>query len=170
MSYSKYVGPVVARTEFNQDDYDEEDQGKRKEVSLLDKINEFEELLYWRIDIGNGESNKLLIKGERMVNVIENSGPYPFVLDISDISQELDTDIIYIPDNVIKALDKENKSLVIKTTGAQYTIRPQTINTKNTDVVDLEKRSGVNGILYKLVISQSVKSAGLCPKTPNRHP
>lgn len=164
VSYSKYVGPVVARTEFNQDDYDEEDRGKRKEVSLLDKINEFEELLYWRIDIGNGESNKLLIKGERMVNVIENSGPYPFVLDISDISQELDTDIIYIPDNVIKALDKENKSLVIKTTGAQYTIRPQTINTKNTDVVDLEKRSGVNGILYKLVISQSVKSARVVPQ------
>lgn len=163
VSYSKYVGPVAARTEFDQDEYDNEDMDNRKEVSLLDKISEFEELLYWRIDIGNGEYNKLLIKGERMVNVIENNGPYPFVLDISDISQGIDTDIIYIPDNVIKALDKENKSLVIKTTGAEFTIRPQTINTQNTGVVNLENRSGVNGIYYKLIISQSIKTARVVP-------
>ena len=99
-----------------------------------------------------------------MVNVIENNGPYPFVLDISDISQGLDTDIIYIPDDVIKALDGENKSLVIKTTGAEYTIRPQTVNTQNTSVVDLEKRSGVNGIYYRLIINQSSKMARVAPE------
>lgn len=164
VSYSKYIGPVIARTEFDQDDYDDGDLDNRKEVSFLDKISEFEELLYWRIDIGNGEFNKLLIKGERMVNVIENNGPYPFVLDISDISQGLDTDIIYIPDDVIKALDGENKSLVIKTTGAEYTIRPQTVNTQNTGVVDLEKRSGVNGIYYRLIINQSSKMARVAPE------
>ena len=169
VSYSKYIGPVIARTEFDQDDYDDGDLDNRKEVSFLDKISEFEELLYWRIDIGNGEFNKLLIKGERMVNVIENNGPYPFVLDISDISQGLDTDIIYIPDDVIKALDGENKSLVIKTTGAEYTIRPQTVNTQNTGVVDLEKRSGVNGIYYRLIINQSSKMARVAPEDTVPH-
>ena len=85
-------------------------------------------------------------------------------MDISDISQGLDTDIIYIPDDVIKALDGENKSLVIKTTGAEYTIRPQTVNTQNTSVVDLEKRSGVNGIYYRLIINQSSKMARVAPE------
>lgn len=87
VSYSKYIGPVEVRTEFNQDDYDEEDNNNKKEAKFLDKIHEFEEALYWRIDIRNGNYNKLLLKEDRMVNAIQNNGPYPFTLDISKINE-----------------------------------------------------------------------------------
>lgn len=164
VSYSKYVGPVNIRTEFNQDDYDEEDMDTKKKASFLDKIRKLEEALYWRIDIGNGVSNKLLLKGDRMVNVIQNNGTYPFTLDISKLSQEFNTDIIYVPDIVIEALDTDNKSLVIKTWEAEYTLRPGTIDTKSKNVVELKEKPNVNEIYYRFTIDRSSKSSKALPE------
>ena len=62
VAYSKYIGPVQIRTNFNQEDYDEEDTKRRKEAMFYDRIDKLEEALYWRVDIENGVSNKILIK------------------------------------------------------------------------------------------------------------
>ncbi|HOM02824.1 MAG TPA: S-layer homology domain-containing protein [Acetivibrio sp.] len=164
VSYSKYIGPVEVRTEFNQDDYDEEDNNNKKEAKFLDKIREFEEALYWRIDIRNGNYNKLLLKEDRMVNAIQNNGPYPFTLDISNINEGAGTDVVYVPGSVIEVLETDNTSLVIKTIGAEYTLRPGTIDTESKEVVALHDNSNVKGIYYKFTIKRLQKSAKSLPE------
>ncbi|RXE59375.1 ferrous iron transporter A [Acetivibrio mesophilus] len=164
VSYSKYLGPVDIRTEFNQDDYDKEDNDNKKEALFMDKIREFEEALYWRVDIRNGNYNKLLLKEDRMVNAIQNNGPYPFILDISNITEGAGTDIIYVPGSVIEVLDTDNTSLVLKTIGAEYTLRPGTIDTNSKEVVALEDNSNVKGIYYKFTIKRLQKSSKSMPE------
>lgn len=164
VSYSKYIGPVEIRTEFDQDDYDKEDLDNKKETSFLDKIQKLEEALYWRVDIKNANYNKLLLKGERMVNAIQNNGPYPFILDISQLSEGVSTDIIYVPDSVMEVLETDNTSLVIKTVGAEYTLRPGTVDIKNKEAVALEDNSNVKGIYYKFTIRRLQKSSKTMPE------
>jgi len=74
-----------------------------------------------------------------MVNAIQNNGPYSFTLDISDITQGAGTDVIYIPASVIEALKTDNTSLAIRTLGAEYTLRPDTVDTSSKEVVALRK-------------------------------
>jgi len=164
VSYSKYIGPVEVRTEFNQADYDEEDNNNRKEAQFLDKIRDFEKALYWRIDIRNGNYNKLLLKEDRMVNAIQNNGPYSFTLDISDITQGAGTDVIYIPASVIEALKTDNTSLAIRTLGAEYTLRPDTVDTSSKEVVALRENPNVKGIYYKFTIKRLQRSSRSLPE------
>ncbi|MDQ2087863.1 ferrous iron transporter A [Herbivorax sp. ANBcel31] len=154
VSYSKYVGPVEVRTDFDQDAYDDEDIRRRKEAIFYDRISELEELLYWRIDIGNGLSNKILIKRDRMIDAIKNDVENVFLLDISKHAEGLYEDVIYIPIKVVEALEEFNKSLKFKTVGAEYTLRPGTIDTKNIDVTEFLNRSNINDVYYKLNIKR----------------
>ena len=157
VAYSKYVGPVQIRTNFNQEDYDEEDTKKRKEALFYDRIGKLEEALYWRVDIENGVSNKILIKRDRMVDAIKNDIKNVFILDISKHAEELSEDIIYIPIKVIEALGTANKSLGFKTIGAEYTLRPGTIDINHIDVKEILNAANINDIYYKLNIKRSSK-------------
>ncbi|PQQ65919.1 fibronectin type III domain-containing protein [Acetivibrio saccincola] len=159
VAYSKYAGPVQIRTDFNQEDYDEEDTKRRKEAMFYDKIDKLEEALYWRVDIENGVSNKILIKRDRMVNAIENNINNILVLDISKHAEGLSEDIIYIPVKVIEALDASGKGLCIKTAGAEYTLRPGVVDTNHIDVKEMLNTANINDIYYKLNIRRLDKPA-----------
>ncbi|TYQ14648.1 UNVERIFIED_CONTAM: hypothetical protein Cloal_1008 [Acetivibrio alkalicellulosi] len=164
IAYSKYLGPVEVRTDFNQEDYDEEDTRRRKEAAFLDKIRQLEENLYWRIDIGNGATNKILLKRERMIDAIKNSLNNVFTLDISKHAIGHSMDSIYIPEDVIEALNTYNRSLTIKTWGAEYTIRPSTINTDNRQASELMDQSNINDIYYRFDIERKDKPLNNLPK------
>ncbi len=155
ISYSKYIGPVNTRTEFNQGDYDQNDQDTKNQATFTDKIKELEQNLFWRMNIDNGSTNKLLIKGQRLINLLENSGSSPYVLDISSVSGSASTDVIYMPFSVTSELDSGNKSLIIKTASAEYTIRPNMVDSQGTsDVNALRSTSGVKDVFIKMVINR----------------
>jgi len=135
-----------------------------KKHSFWIKIRDFEKALYWRIDIRNGNYNKLLLKEDRMVNAIQNNGPYSFTLDISDITQGAGTDVIYIPASVIEALKTDNTSLAIRTLGAEYTLRPDTVDTSSKEVVALRENPNVKGIYYKFTIKRLQRSSRSLPE------
>jgi len=159
ISYSKYVGPVSIRTDFNQDDYDDEDNKKKIEISFMDRIKKFEEALFWRINIKETDENKLLLKGDRVVNAIENSDSYTFILDISYYAKSANFDRLYIPIEVIKTLDSANKSLLIRTDDAEYSIRPDTFNLETrSEIEELEKHKSIKGIYLTLDIGRSEKT------------
>lgn len=156
ISYSKYIGPVNTRTEFNQGDYDQNDQDTKNQATFTDKIKELEQNLFWRMNIDNGSTNKLLIKGQRLINLLENSGSSPYVLDISSMSASASADVIYMPFSVTSELDSGNKSLIIKTTGSEYTIRPNMIDSQGAgDVNALRSTSGVKDVFIKVVINRT---------------
>jgi hypothetical protein len=156
VSYSKYIGPVEIRTEFNQEDYNSIDEQKKREALFLDKISEFEKTPFWRVSINSG-TNKLLIKGDKLSNALHNNGRYPYVLDISEAASGMNSDVIYIPLDIIRILNQEDISLVIKTSGAEYTLRPRTIDLESTDLANIV--SGVKGnvkdIYFKMSITRS---------------
>ena len=159
VSYSKFIGPIFIRTDFNQEDYDEEDNNTKIETSFWDRIKKLEEALFWRVNIKAQTENKLLLKGDRMINAIENSGSYSFTLDISYYAKTADIDILYIPIEVIKTLDKRNKSLLIRTNEAEYEIRPNTFDLDlRTEIDELMEHKNVKGVYLTLNIGRSRKA------------
>jgi len=64
------------------------------------------------------------------------------------------TDVIYIPASVIEALKTDNTSLAIRTLGAEYTLRPDTVDTSSKEVVALRENPNVKGIYYKFTIKR----------------
>lgn len=164
VSYSKYIGPVEIRTDFSQEDYDEEDNRTRREAAFLDKVKKLEQGLFWRIDIPNGLNNKVLLKEERLVNAIKNNGGYTYSLDISEYSRVAGNDNIYIPLKVIQALKTYNTSLSVRTYGAEYTIRPDTIDVdSNKEIKELREKTNVNDTFIKLSIGRKEKSSKKLP-------
>ncbi|OPZ88895.1 MAG: hypothetical protein BWY74_02949 [Firmicutes bacterium ADurb.Bin419] len=165
VSYSKYLGPVYIRTDFNQEDYDEEDNNTKTQATFLDKINRLEQALFWRINIGDEVENKLMLKGDRVINAMENSGPMPFILDVSFYARRASSDTIYIPVEVIAAMDSENKNLLIRTNGAEYSIRPNTFDLNlRPELKELEGNDNIGGLYYKLNIGRNTGGQASIPK------
>lgn len=164
VAYSKYIGPVETRTEFNQDDYDKEEDKEDTKVKFLDRIKEIEQNYYWRMDMDNNKVNKLLLKGDRLANAMQNLAADRFVLDISAIASGMDTDAVYAPVQVFDAMTRYNKSLVIRTAGAEYTFRAGTLNTaEGYEFEELRKRQGVKDIFVRLETVRSEKAAPALP-------
>ena len=164
ISYSKYLEPIFIRTDFSQEDYDSEDKETKTEASFWDRIKRLEEALFWRINIKNQDENKLLLKGDRVVNEIENSGSYIFTLDISHFAKFATLDQIYIPVEIIKALELQNKSLLIRTNGAEYSVRPNTFDLSfRPEIKELKEHNNVNGIYLTLNIGRSKKGQVAIP-------
>jgi hypothetical protein len=156
ISYSKYAGPVQTRTEFDQGDYDDEDQKEKGKAEFLDRISRLEKELFWRVAINNSSANRILIKGERTVNALQNSTSNAIILDISEYGVNIDNDEIYIPLSVAKTLNNEKKSLIIRTRGTEFTIRPETLDIQNSnEITPVQGWPGVNDLLLKLTITRS---------------
>ncbi len=163
VAYSKYSDTVNIRTDFNQKDYDEEDMDTKKEASFLDKIEKLEKSTYWRVGLGDENSSKILLKADRIVNAIMNNGRYSFELDISRIAQGVCENVIYIPEDIISSLESGNKSLVIRTEGAEYTLRPGTIDLQSREIKELKDKQNVNDIIFKVKISRLEKPSKPLP-------
>lgn len=164
ISYSKYIGPVETRTEFNQSDYDSQDQDTKQKAIFMDRISKLEEGLYWKLDMENVKADKILLKGDRLSNAIENSQDYGFVLDISSLGQSVNTDYIYVPVSIIKTLKTSSKSLTIKTFGAEYTLSPKTLDLENIiEIADVQNKQGVKDLFLKLAAERSDSTSAALP-------
>lgn len=105
------------RTEFSQEDYDKDEEEERKKVIFTDRIKKFEEALYWEVNTRDSSEYVILLKGERIANYIENSNDSYFTLDFPDIPYGVETNIIYVPTNIINALKTEGKGFNVNILG-----------------------------------------------------
>lgn len=157
VSFSKYIGPSSIRTEFNQDDYDKIDEEIKKTATFLDKISKIEESMFWNMAV-NSDTNKLFVKEERMKNALQNNGRYPYILDISPSGSNIDTDIVYIPAGIIELMNAQDRSLVIKTLGTEFTIRPKTIDLKT---IGKANNFNFESEFFKMIITRSTSGVVL---------
>lgn len=165
-AYSKYIGPVEGRTEFDQDDYDKDKDGEDSKNKFLDRIKQIENRYFWRINISDSSANSVLLRGEKIINAMNSSMQKFFTVDISDFVLNIDTDVVYVPLDIIKTLNKDGKSLVIKTMEAEFTIRPDTFDIEDNDKIKaLSGKPGVSDILVKLTVQR--KGEGRI-KLPNK--
>lgn len=165
---SKYAGPVETRTEFDQDEYDREEDDNNRAAEFLDSIGLLEKGVFWRLAIGNASANKILLKGDKSANAIQHSGSFPFIIDISSYSLDVDTDEVYIPAGVVQTLNSYNKSVVFRTLGAEFTFRPRTLDTENMlEVAEIKENSKVKDIFFKLTIERSDSYKPPIPQNQN---
>jgi hypothetical protein len=155
ISYSKYAGPVDTRTEFSQEDYDQGQKDENKTAVFLDKISTLEKGLYWEVTASNPSASSILVKSDQLIEALDNSGSYPVVLDVSAIKSGASESRVYIPAVVIEELNDKNKSITIRTEGAEFSLRPGTIDTGNDKVIkDLKSDADTKEIFYELTITR----------------
>ncbi len=154
-AYSKYDGPVNIRTEFNQDDYDNNDREEQEKAIFLDKLQELEKGYFWRVDMAGSQSVCILLKGDRVFDAMKNSASDSFTIDMTSLSVNIETDEIYVPASVIRAMNSMNMSLVIKTTGAEFVLRPSTLDASaDGQFKEVTSRSEVKDLYVRLTISR----------------
>ncbi len=153
VSYSKYVGPVDTRTEFNQDDYDNEDRDNENEAVFLDRMKQLEKGNYWRIGIGDSDAVQIILKGDIVANAISNSSEGSFVVDLSQLTENIGKDVVYVPVSVLKAMNAKNTSLVIRTSESEYVLRPRTLDAEgNQQLTELIQKPAVKDLYLMLTI------------------
>ncbi len=164
ISYSKYIGPVNIRTEFNQDDYDNEDREEQQRAVFLDRMEELEKGYFWRIAIGSNGVTSILLKSDRVADAMINLPGDLFTIDMSEISINIDRDEIYIPASLINVMKKVRKSLVIRTAGTELVIRPHTLDTTfGESVKGILERQEVKELYVKLDLCHSAGTSSALP-------
>lgn len=128
---SKYVGPVETRTEFNQEDYDEEDNNTNISAKFLDLIEKLEQEPYWEIGSGNGSVNKIYVRDDKVKDLLEQAGKFSCTIDVSDSASYVYKDEVYLAKDILDAIKSNDKSVIIKCKNVEYTIRPGTFDTVN---------------------------------------
>lgn len=169
IAYSKYIGPVSTRTEFNQGDYDNIDRGEQQEAIFLDRMESLEKGYYWRLSISDGSSSRILLKGDRVADALKNSAGDSFTVDMTKISVNINKDEIYVPVNVIKAMNSFSKNLVIRTTDAELLLRPATLDASaNDQMKEILGRQDVKDLYVRVIIARSATSSTALPSTLKR--
>ncbi|HEX2945385.1 MAG TPA: hypothetical protein VHT96_05470 [Clostridia bacterium] len=163
IAYSKYDGPVNIRTEFNQDDYDNNDREEQQKAIFLDSMDQLEKGYYWRVDITSNRSTCILLKGDRVYDAMKNSSSDSFTVDMTSLSVNIGIDEIFVPVSVIRAMNSLNRSLVIKTSGTELVLRPKTLDASpDGQFKDVVSRPEVKDLYLKLTVSRpEVSSSGL---------
>lgn len=138
---SNHIGPVTIRTDFSQKDYD--DDYKRDEIKDLfeTKADKLTKKLYFTVDEVNKTSNRILLKGGMVSNLMKAAGYQGITVDISDEKPDVQKDIIIIPMEILETLQRNNSRLTIKLAGGELILTGDTINTEN-----LKKNAGVTGV------------------------
>ena len=169
IAYSKFIGPVNTRTEFNQDDYDNTDREEQQKAVFLDRMEALEKGYYWRIAIGGGTATSILLKGDRVADALMNSSGDSFTVDMTSISVNINTDEIYVPVTVINVMNSLNRNLVIRTSGAELLLRPTTLSASdNEQMKELLGRQEVKDLYVKMVIMRSTAVSTALPSGSSR--
>lgn len=169
ISYSKYIGPVNTRTEFNQGDYDNTDREEQQKAVFLDKMESLEKGYYWRVAMGSSQATAILLKGERVSDAMRNWTGDTFTVDMTGLSVNISKDEIYIPISVIKTMNQLNRSLLIRTAGAELTLRPTTLDASvNEQIKSLLSKKEVADLYVRLIIIRSLSSPKALPSNQLR--
>ncbi len=116
-----------------------------------------EKNLYWRVAASDTDENMVLLKGQRTENTIKARPEKDFEFDLPVIKPGMDINTIYVPFGIIRELLKTNRSFIVKTTGAQFILRPGTIDTGSIDRIKAE--NGLDGS-KEVYVKISVKNGG----------
>jgi len=168
ISYSKYIGPVNTRTEFNQEDYDNTDREEQQKAIFMDRMEDLEKGCFWRVAIGNSSASRILLKGDRVVDALRNSITDSFVIDMTDISVNISTDEIYVPVSVLKAMNSLNRSLVIRTAGTELLLRYASLDANNEQIKEILGRQEVKDLYVKLAIVRTTTASTALPANYSR--
>lgn len=161
MEDSLHIGPVTARTDFSQADYDDQ-KNKDNTIDLFnDTADKLTQKLYWRIDIRTGTAVRVILKDDRVAGLLKVAKESTITVDIS--AEQTDTSYyeVLIPYKTLEAIDTYNSRLNIKLLGAEITI--------NKGSIDFEKlkqqalTSGTKEAMLLLKVNRKQTPASTLP-------
>jgi len=156
---SLHIGPVTARTDFSQDDYDKD----KKKDNVIDLFNntadKLTQKLYWRIDIKNDSNVRVLLKDDRIASLLKASRESTVTVNISAEQNNTSYYEVLIPYKTLEAIETYGSRLNIKILGAEFTL-----NKGSIDLEDLKARTLSGGakeamLLLKIYRRQSPKNS-----------
>lgn len=137
---SLHVGPVSVRTDFSQEDYDDQ----KKTDDVIDVYNlEAEGLmqkLYWSIDKSSATTVRALIKSDMVSGLLQASPGMTVTIDLSGELQDPSVYDILVPQKVLETIEGNDSRLNIKLNGAEITLSKGSI-----DLAELKRQSLANG-------------------------
>ena len=78
------------------------------------------------------------------------------------ISVNINTDEIYVPVTVIKEMNMLNRNLIVRTTGAELTLRPTTLDVSaNEQIKEILGKQDVKDLYVRMVIIRSTTSSAV---------
>lgn len=164
VSYSKFIGPVSIRTEFSQSDYDNKDREEQQKAKFLDRIKELDEGYFWRIAIGNNDVSGILLREDRITNAMQNLAGDSITVDLTEISENIAKDEIYIPAPLIDVMKKFRKSLVIRTSDMELVLKPYTLDAAfSENVKGILERQEVRELYVKLDLRHNTQTNKALP-------
>jgi len=136
---SLHIGPVTARTDFSQKDYDE---GKKRDevIDLFDKEAEaLTNKLYWLIDIRDDGKVRAILKDDKVSGLLEVAKGSTLTVDLSHEAKDPSHYEIIIPYKTLETIEKYDSRLNLKFLGAEITL--------NRGSIDLEalKKEALSG-------------------------
>ncbi|MCL2740866.1 MAG: hypothetical protein FWE70_01995 [Oscillospiraceae bacterium] len=152
VTYSRYAGPVEARTDFDQKEMDGEDEVQRNVNNLLEGLARIEDRFYWLMSLKDRSSNDYVLKGDRIANAMRHSPAEAFVLDLTSYGARSAVDNVYAPIDLIKAMDESYRLLKVRLDGAEFTIGPETFSAGMKEVARQRAIAGTNDVFLKLTV------------------
>lgn len=135
--YSKYIGPIVSRTEYSKVDYEEDVKNKNGQEELLNRILEMITSPYWVFNNDSYET-KIKVKGQRTTNLLNYNND--IVIDISKLEYDSTKKSIYIPIEVVEQAGNLSKNILINLADTKISLRPNFIDTYlNKEMVEIRK-------------------------------
>lgn len=161
---SKYVGPVDTRTEFNQDEYDDTDNNTNVVAKFMDMLDKLEQGVFWEVSKQNGTTNKILVRDDKLVNLLESQGNFSYTIDISQSPDYINSDEIYFAKDILEAMKSTDRSVILKTKNTEYAIRPDTFNID--DMEEFKNAKAVTGSKDTYLKINAVESKSIEPGAP----
>lgn len=159
---SRYTEPVSTRTDFSQDDYDDEEQDNEESANYFDQVKKFRKSLYWIMGTSS-RTFKAKIRRDMAENYIRNNSQTVFTLELleEDI-EDRELSALYIPVAVMKLLSERNSSLIVKVPGAEYNFRPNTLDYENAEEIEeLKDDRDVKEVYLYIEIKKVNKSSSV---------
>lgn len=156
---SSHIGPVITRTDFSQDDYDEDH--KKDEISDIfeSRADGLTRKLYFTVNEPDKTQNRVLLKSSTISGLLQVAGQSEVTVDISSEKPEVPRDVILIPMEIIDTLQRTNSRVTIKLSGGEVTVTGETIS------VDELKQAAFTAGLKEAMLEVTVerKAEGLAP-------
>jgi len=155
---SLHIGPVTARTDFSQDDYDKDKIKDNVKDLFKNSADKLTQKLYWRIDIKNDSNVRVLLKDDRISSLLKASRESTVTVNISVEQDNTSYYEVLIPYKTLEAIDTYGSRLNIKVLGAEFTLSKGSI-----DLDDLKAKALTGGakeamLLLKIYRRQSPKN------------
>lgn len=138
---SAHIGPASVRTDFNQDDYDQDHLEDVITDLFESRADGLTKKLYFTVNEPDKTENRVLLKAAMISGLLKVSGPSGVTVDISKEKPGVSRDIILIPMEVLTSLQKTNNRLTIALAESELTLTGETV-----DIDALKKVADVYGV------------------------